>query len=235
MKWGLTVVLGLFFIAGCTTTSSTPELISVQAVPTQRNYYTLTPSVGVNISIQTAIPLEDEALLTPALSATATDAPELWQPIVIVIKPVPAGYAIPPEAVRLEMWAVESLPTDYYQDVDQVINQVALVDLSCYEPILDRMIAPRQVGTGFLPLSNSCEEHPHSQTASYVVVAARDIQVGEIITPSSVHRVLWHYIPQDGFVNLGDVMGLRAETYIFREQILTVNRVKVPISADNSP
>lgn len=224
--WGLLVVSFLFLISGCTTTSSAPELISVQSVPTQRHYYTATPNGSVNIAIQTAIPLEEES--SPEITPSPIIPPDLWQPIVIVVKPIPAGYAIPPEAIRLEMWAVESLPTGYYQDVNHVINEVTLVDLACHEPVLSHTIARREVGTGFLPLPNECETHPDLQTASYVVIAARDIRAGETITPSSVQRVLWHYAPPDGFVNLADVIGLQAKTFIFREQILTSQRLITP-------
>lgn len=237
-RWGLSIILILFVATGCRTDSSAPELISVQSVPTQRHYYTPTPNGAVNVSIQTAIPIEETDTpppVSPTFTLTPTDKPDLWTPIVIVAKPIPAGYAIPPEALRLELWSVESLPTDYYTNLDEVINQVTLVDLTCHEPVLGRTIAPRQIGTGFLPLPNHCDEHPHSQTASYVVVAARDIHAGETITPASVQRVLWHYAPPDGFVNLADVIGSRTTTYIFREQILTHQRIAPPPLAGESP
>jgi flagella basal body P-ring formation protein FlgA len=238
MMWGVYVVLLLFAVAGCTTDSSSPELIGVESVPTQRHYYTPTPNGSVNVAIQTAILIEEPE--QPSSTSTEwavypSEQPDLWKPIVIITKPIPAGYAIPPDAIRLEMWSVESLPTGHYLELEQVINQVTLVDLTCHEPVLARTIAPRQVGTGFLPLPNDCEENPHSQTASYVVIAARDIQAGETITPASVQRILWHYAPQDSFVNLADVIGSRAKTYIFREQILTTQRIIPPTLEEEMP
>ncbi len=122
------------------------------------------------------------------------------------------------------LWPPDSAPVGRFESVEQVINEVTLVDLPCFEPVIRASVARRQVGAGFRELSDSCPPIPQTVQTD-VVVAVRDIRAGERITPAMVRLAGWPYAPADAAIVLTDVIGTRALTAIYREQVLTSARL----------
>ncbi|MFW5748429.1 MAG: SAF domain-containing protein [Chloroflexota bacterium] len=162
----------------------------------------------------------------PTVTPTATATPE--RAVVVIVQPVPAGYAIPPEAVALTTWPAQAAPFHGYTSPDDVINMVALVDLMCFEPVLAGAIAPREVGSGFLELPGSCPSLPEATGATVdVVIAVEAIARDQMITPGMVALRGWpaHLVPPDALHALGDVIGAYTRTGILREQPVLASRL----------
>lgn len=219
MRWGLIIILVGLCIAGCEPTDPTPELVQIQAAitPTHDTDPTATHTPHPT---QTPSPLPSN---TPNAAPTITPLP--LQEIIIVIKPIPAGYAIPPDAVMRYPWPQAAQPRTAYTELSDVINQVTLVDLSCFEPITAQTIAPREVGDGFLALPGDCPQTFDVNTATplqSVVVAVRRIIPGQQISPAAVALRDWpsHMIPPGAYTTLADAIGTIAQTEILPEQLL---------------
>jgi len=126
-------------------------------------------------------------------------------------------------------WPEAAQPSGSYTDLSAVINQVALVDLICFEPITAQTIAPREIGSDFLPLPDDCPQYFEINTDAplqSVVVAVQPITQGERITPADVALREWptHMIPPGAYTTLADAIGTVAQTDILREQLLHVRR-----------
>lgn len=137
-------------LAACEPGDPTPELVEIQQVPTDV-IRTVPPPTPTPLQPTTTPSPVPSPTPTPYLTLTPTP---LVVSLVVAVRPIPAGYAIPPEAVRVIEWpvaSVQAVPFNALTDLDQVVNEVTLVDIACYEPILTDTIARREVGSGFLP------------------------------------------------------------------------------------
>lgn len=180
----------------------------------------------------------DTPTITPRPSRTATRTPspipptETTQPtttptrlplvdVIIAVEPIPQGYAIPPSAVRIFSLPPESVPLDAAFDLDQVINHVARVPIGCFETISAGTLAIREAGTGYAELPADCPPVPEEAIEmGSIVVAARWIPPGQIISPSMV--MLRDYpqdlISPDAITRLSDAIGQQVNMDILREQ-----------------
>jgi flagella basal body P-ring formation protein FlgA len=163
---------------------------------------------------------------TPAPTATSTVTPTATPiplvELVIAVLPIPMGAPIPPEAVRIVAWPQEAAPSEYFTALDQVINEVALVDIACFEPVLPQTVSYREIGVGFDPLPGTCPALESWEPAPVVnvVIARMDIVAGQRIAPEDVAFRAWplNMIPPGGFQAMSEVLGQRARNAIRREQ-----------------
>ncbi|GAB4516708.1 MAG: hypothetical protein OHK0046_22490 [Anaerolineae bacterium] len=167
--------------------------------------------------------------LTP--TPTPTHTPVAMMNIVIAAQPILAGVAIPPGAVRLHAWPQDAAPHSSITSLEEVIGRVALVDMDCFEPILNHTLAVRTVGSGYVELPGRCGRMPELVTPigfENVVVAARYIPPGEVITPDRVALRLWPsaYQLPGAFTALSEVVGQTAQQEILAEQPLRTKMLK---------
>ncbi len=158
-------------------------------------------------------------------TATATEVRYAY--IAIAMQPIPAGYAIPPEAVILYPWPAESVPFSAILTVDDVVNKVALADIHCFEPFVEPALALREVGTGFETLE-SCPVLPPQTgevTLVNVVIATQFVEAGVTIRPGMVAMQQWpvEIRPAGTIGRFADVIGKEA-----RENLIP----ELPIYAD---
>lgn len=212
----------LCVLSACGGRPSTPEFEEVPTVfrfPTRTLIPTLTPS-PTPIDTPTATPTDPPPTATPVPMAQ----------IVIAVKPIPAGMAIPPEALRLNAWPENSLPNEVMTDVNAVVNQVALVDIVCFEPILPGMIAPRTIGSGFEPLPGDCGVPPiitPTLSLTGVAIARQYIPIGTTITPDMIVMRAWPValLPPGAIQAAGSVIGRTTRQDILREQPILTSRI----------
>jgi len=136
--------------------------------------------------------------------------------------PIPAGMPIPPEAVSLARWPRTAAPSEYFTAVDQVINEVALVDIGCFEPVLPQTVSYREIGIGFEPLPGACpllESHEPEPLVN-VVIARTDIAANQLIGPEDVALRPWplDMLPPGAHQAMSEVLGHRVQSAIRREQ-----------------
>lgn len=212
----------LLVLAACN-----PDAPEVIELPTQVVLPSLPPpNTPIPTRPATSEPtVTSSATTVPTDTATPSATPVEWVSIVFVLRPIPAGYPIPPEAIILHHFPAESAPYSAVFSREDVINRVARVDIPCFEPVLDRMLLRREAGVGFLPLPESCGTIPALDmplTFAEIVIAAQDIPAGTTITPDMValraFPVGW--IPPDGIVTYVDALGKVAQVDILREQLL---------------
>jgi Flp pilus assembly protein CpaB len=162
--------------------------------------------------------------LTATITATPTPTvtPIALGEIVVAVRPIPAGAAIPPEAVQRMPWPAESVPAQAVTTLDEAVNQVALVDFACYEPLLSEGVARREVGSGFEPLPNTCDalNGPPSMVLVDVVVAVQPLTAGTVIPPSAVALRPWPVglVPPGALTSLADAVGQTVAIDLNREQ-----------------
>jgi Flp pilus assembly protein CpaB len=222
---GVTILFIIgFALGGCTPSERKPELIGIQSVPTQHTHYTATPNQQPTPPVVQSPTTTQTLFPTSQPSEPPSATPEDLIPVVVMVQPVPAGYAIPPQAVTVLLWPPESVPIGHLDNIEQVINEVALVDLPCFEPVIQAAIARREVGVGFRDLPERCPPVPET-VAVDVVIANRTIYAGEKITPSMIRLAAWPYAPNDAAIALADVIGTYAVTTIYQEQALTSTRL----------
>lgn len=193
---------------------------------------TPTPTVATATPRPSATPTRSA---TPSATPTATPSPTatpiVLGEIVIVRRPVPAGYAIPPEALMLAPWPTHLVPPGSLTSTDAVVNTVARTALRCHEPLsLDR-IAQREVGTGFLTLPDPACPSPDVavplSAAVPVVIAAQPVYSGTIISPANVALHNWplRYLPANALRTLSDVIGRQAVLTLLRGQVIRADHL----------
>jgi flagella basal body P-ring formation protein FlgA len=114
--------------------------------------------------------------------------------------------------------------------VDEVINQVTLTDIGCYEPILTNIIAPRVTGSDYFDMEAVCPPlgSPTSPlTFVDVSIAVTDIAAGQIIAPSDIalRPIPDYLVPLNSTTDLRDVIGRVAIVDILQEQPITTERI----------
>jgi Flp pilus assembly protein CpaB len=170
-------------------------------------------------------------ILTPFLSRTPdpntvptpTSVPQME--LVVAVQPVPAGAVIPADAVRIVPWPEISAPYTAVLDLAAVVNKMAVVEIGCFEPVLEDALARRTPGLVVTPLPGRCLPLlPLHAPISYVnvVVATRYIPAGATITPSAVALRPWPEIllPMDSLTTFASAIGQVAEVAILQEQPL---------------
>jgi len=172
---------------------------------------------------------------SPTLTLRPTDTPEPTQislrQVVVAVQPIPAGFAIPPEAVALIDWPLETGFSTAFSNVDDVINEVALVDIGCFQPIVSAVIARREVGSGFETLPRSCPPLP-TLTDEMVNIAVPQmfITTGTEIRPAMVTLRAWPavYAPSGAINNFADVVGAIARIDLFEEYPILTDQLTAP-------
>ena len=225
MRWIL--LLCLLMLAACESDDESQPLaniVEVAYVPTRTATSHATP---LPLVTRTRRPPTATAIPTtpvPTSTSTATHTPTALPVIelVIAILPIPAGMPIPPEAVHLVRWPRSAAPAEYFTAVDQVINEVALVDIGCFEPVLPQTVSYREIGTGFEPLPGACPllESQGPEPLVNVVIARMDIAAGQRIAPEDVALRPWplDMVPPGAHQAMSEVLGQRARNAIRREQ-----------------
>lgn len=162
---------------------------------------------------------------TPTPTATVTRTPIPMADLVLIVQPVPAGYPIPPEAVQVVTWPEAVVPQNSIATLDEVINEVALVDLFCFQPVLESLIARRTVGSDYFPLPDRCPPTPEL-TPPYryvdVAFAVQYIDPGQTITPHMIAFRPWPQAlaPEGAVREYMDVVGKTSQVELLREQPL---------------
>jgi len=220
----------IWVIAACG--SDDVQVVPIASVPTIAPEATaiipLPPTAVIPTEVSATAPASTR---TPRPTATsipsATPTPVRLADVVIAVKPIPAGAAIPPDAVQQVRWPVDALPYAPIEQVEAVINEVALVDIGCNEPILLEAIAYREVGTGFEALPDTCPTLQASVEMVDVVIAVEDVDAGTVIAPGAVTLRPWPVgaLPSGHHRTLADVIGTVASGDIRREQPITTRRI----------
>lgn len=214
------VIIGVIFcvlLAACEPREARPVLVEM---PTQL----VLPSPTLPTATFTPSPTNrptSTPTSNPTRAPTLTATPITWREIVIMVQPVAAGMPIPPEAVALYAWPAHYVPGDALESLDAVAGEVALVDLTCFEPVRAEFIARREVGTDFPPLPGECPPLPdRSHQLDGIVIAMQDIPAGKTITPEMIALQSWPDALVDalGTGNLADVVGQQAHLAIRRGQ-----------------
>ena len=234
MRRGIVLVL-LVLLAACQGDSDnpTPELIAVDAAPTEYVRPSLTPTITPSVtptpSTTPMLMLTAWSTPTPTLVPTNTDEPLVSA--MIVVKPIPQGYPIPPSAVMRVEWPASTVPYNAYAAANDVVNTVTLVDLACYEVLVPGMVAPRETGIGYWLLESECERPPRQFDGGPlvdVVVAVHQIDAGIVISPGAVqiHRAPGRYVPPGALMSLSDVVGQTARMPILPQQVILNDRLR---------
>lgn len=215
------VITGVIFcvlLVACEPRESRP--VGLVEIPTQL----VLPSPTAPTATPTSSPT-DRPTTTPTTSPTRaptiTPTPINWREIVIIIQPVEAGMPIPPEAAAVYAWPAHYVPDDVVESLDAVVGEVALVDLTCFEPVRAEFIARREVGTDFPPLPGVCPPLPdRSRELAGVVVAMQDIPAGKTITPEMIALQSWPEALAEALDsgNLAGMIGQQARENIRRGQ-----------------
>jgi flagella basal body P-ring formation protein FlgA len=160
---------------------------------------------------------------------TATPVPMVE--LVVAVQPIPAGQPIPADAVCLYAWPETAAPYTAVTDLDAVIGKVAMVDLFCFEPVLEETLAQRTSGYLVAPLPGRCRPlpllHPPIRYVN-VVVATRYIPAGATISPNAVALRPWPEVllPMDALTGFAGAIGQVAEVAILREQPLRIGMLR---------
>lgn len=149
--------------------------------------------------------------------------------VALVVKPIPAGYAIPPDAIETMLWPVDLVPP-FAMPAETVVNQVTLVDIDCHEVVLTTTVARREVGSGFRDLPGTCDPLqllPVPWQEQYVVVALQLVPEGGVIPPHAVTLRAWpaHLVPEGAITAITDVIGQRARVTVRQDQLFTTSRL----------
>jgi Flp pilus assembly protein CpaB len=151
--------------------------------------------------------------------------------LVVAVQPIPAGQAIPADAVRLYAWPETAAPYTAVNNLEAVIGKVAMVDLFCFEPVLEETLAQRTPGGTVNPLPGHCRPllplHPPIRYVT-VVVATRYIPAGTTVSPNAVALRRWpeDLLPMDALTGFADAIGQVTEVAILREQLLRINMLR---------
>lgn len=224
------VFLLLLLIAACN--SNEPQAVEL---PTQIILPSPEPTATVVRTRPPTLTPEPTATGTATPTATPTPTPTStpveWTQIVLAVRPIPAGYAIPPEAVQLVDFPASAAPFSAFHQLEDVINQVTLVDIGCFEPVLAETVAPREVGTGFELLPDTCGSIPIFEPPLEfveVVVAVRFIPAGTKITPEMIALHAWPQalVPPGIHDSYMDVVGKIAQVDIVREQFIRSQQIR---------
>jgi len=229
------LLVSLFLIglaAACVSESATPTG-ELAILPTRVVFPSNTPTDRpTRTPLPTSRPLPAYVPI-PSSTPTAIPSPTpvVMVELVIAILPIPAGMPIPPEAVTYYAWPEAALPYAAITRLEEAINQVALVDIGCFEPLLANTLAPRTVGSEFLPLPDSCPPlYPLPAIPALVnrVVAAQDIPAGSTIGPQAVILRPWPetLLPADALTSFGVVVGRTATVDIWRGQPLRSAQIR---------
>ena len=232
--WTLVVVGLVLLLAACQSGQGQPtgvvEILPTRLLipsPTRTPRPTATPRV-------TAVPLPT---FTPYLSPTPdpdhlpTSTPVPMVELVVVVQPIPAGQAIPADAVRVYPWPEASAPYTAVTDLEAVIGKVAMVDIVCFEPVLEETLAQRTQGGVVAPLPGRCPPLPplHAPVRYVnVVVATRYIPAGATIPPNAVALRPWPdlLVSMDAVTTFADAIGQVTEVAILREQPLRIGMLR---------
>jgi len=222
----------LWLITACGDDSVQVQVVSVASIPT----LIPTPSAVVPLPPTAPPPIQLPSPTSQPTRMTTSEVPTSIPPtvtpialgeVVIAVKPIPAGMPIPPEAVQVVPWPADALPYTPITQLDEVINEVALVDIGCNEPILPDAIAFREVGSGFTPLPGACPAREPNAGTVNVVIAVADLPIGSMIEPNDVTLRVWPAgaLPPGHYRSLSEVIGTTVTTDVRREQPLTAQRV----------
>lgn len=213
----------LLTLIGCTlnTTPAPPTDDILADLPTRFIIPTYTPIPSITPTF-TPRP-------TSTPSPTPIPTPEPLAELVIITQALPAGVAIPPEAIGVVQVPVRSMPFSAMTDITDIVNRVTRVDLGCYEPIIEGVLAFREAGSGFLTFED-CPPVPQAQQPFRmvnIVVATIYLPEGTQILPNMValRPYPFHLIPLGALTNLSDAIGAITRTDILREQPITDARV----------
>lgn len=137
--------------------------------------------------------------------------------------------AIPPQAIGVVQVPVRSIPFTAVTDITKIVNRVTRVALGCYEPIIDGVLAIREVGSDFLTFQD-CPPIPQAQQPfrmTNIVIATMYLPEGVQILPNMValRPYPFHLIPFGAFTNLSDVIGKITTVDVLREQPITDARI----------
>lgn len=212
-----------FVLMGCTL-NSTPQ-------PPTQDISALLPTRFI-IPTYTSIPSITPTFTprpTSTPSPTPIPTPELLTELVIITQALPQGVAIPPQAIGVVQVPLRSMPFSAVTDINQIVNHVTRVDLGCYEPIIEGVLAIREVGSGFLTFAD-CPPIPQAQQPFRmvnIVIATMYLPQGTQILPNMValRPYPFHLIPLGALTNLSDVVGKTTHTDILREQPITDVRI----------
>lgn len=223
LMW-VTVYFLLLTLIGCTlnTTPAPPTDDILADLPTRFIVPTYTPIPSI---MPTFTPRP-----TSTPSPTPIPTPEPLAELVIITQALPAGVAIPPEAIGVVQIPLRSMPFSAVTDITEIVNQVTRVDLGCYEPIIEDVLALREAGSGFLTFTN-CPPIPQAQQPFRmvnIVIATINLPANTQILPNMValRPYPFHLIPLGALTNLSDAIGTITTTDILREQPITDVRVE---------
>ena len=235
MRWFVLIGMGCLFLllAACQSEEATPPGI-IEVLPTRFLIPSDTPTPRpTRTALPTRIPRPTYVMpsATATLDVTMTPTPVELVELVVAVQPIPAGQAIPPDAVRVYVWPAIAAPHIAATDLAEVINQVSLVDIDCTQPILMGTLAQRTRGTGFTPLPDRCLPLlPLWSPITFVdiVIAVQSIPAGATIAPNMIAMRPWPepFLPDDVLLTFADVIGRVARVDIYQEQPLQWKHVQ---------
>ncbi|MDX2076304.1 MAG: SAF domain-containing protein [bacterium] len=213
----------MMLLIGCTlNTTPSPPTDDIEALlPTRFVPPTYTPIPSITPT-RTPRP-------TATPSPTPSPTPEPLAELIIITQSLPAGVAIPPEALGVVLVPVRSMPYSAVTDITAIVNTVTKVELGCYEPIVSDILALREAGSGFLTFI-PCSPIPQAQQPfrmGNMVVATMFLPQGTQILPNMValRPYPFHLLPMGALTNLSDAIGQVTTVEIFGEQPITQRRV----------
>jgi Flp pilus assembly protein CpaB len=221
---GIGIFFAYFILMGCTlnTTPAPPPTEDISALlPTRFVPPTYTPIPSITPTFT------PRPTATPTLTPIPT--PEPLAELVIITQALPAGVAIPPNALGVVLVPERSLPYNAVTDITKIINRVTTTALGCYEPIVADVLAEREAGSGFLTFSD-CPPIPQAVQPFRMVnmvVATLYLPQGAKILPNMVilRPYPFHLLPLDAMTNLSDAIGQVTSVEIYPEQPITRQRV----------
>lgn len=221
---GIGIFFAYFILIGCTlnTTPEPPPTDDISALlPTRFVPPTYTPIPSITPTFT------PRPTITP--TQTPIPTPEILAELVIITQALPAGVAIPPDALGVVLVPVRSFPYNAVTDITKIVNRVTTTALGCYEPIVADVLADREAGSGFLTFTN-CPQIPQAVQPFRMVnmvMATMYLPSGTQILPNMVvlRPYPFHLLPLDAMTNLSDAIGQVTSIEIFQEQPITRHRV----------
>lgn len=210
----------------------TTTLRVITLAPTSTATPQVTPSATQTpkpVPTQTPLPTLVPTMIEPP---TITPTEVRYAYIAIAIKPIPAGYAIPPDAVTLYPWPVDTVPFTSILTVDDVVNKVALTDIHCFEPFVEAGLALREAGFGFEELESCPSLPPQTGVVTFtnVVVATQYVDAGVTIRPGMVSMRRWpiEIRPVGAIGRFADVIGKETLGQLIPEQPIYAEMLMEP-------
>ena len=213
----------VLLLAACNQ-DATPELVQL---PTRVVFPTETATATITPTLTTTPTRTPTPTITPTPTETHTPEPTplSYVDLIIAVQPIPAGAVIPPEAIQVQRWPEVAAPFAAALTLDEVIGKVALVEITCFEPILANVLALRTIGSGYDPLPGRCGRVPSLDDPVElvnVVVAAQYLPLNTRISPEMVALRPWPavFVPPDAVLTMADILGTTTEREILIEQPL---------------